>query len=130
MKISDKHRSWQLFSNKLTKLWSQSDVVRANRESTHVDSNQFKARPTSPLIPGPINVTVNIQVLEKFVKATAPHISYEGFIASHLQHDVIDGKKSKSTKKSLAIERMVALVEATIADIKKIELNQISYKKG
>ena len=135
MKIIDKNRSWQIFSNTLNKLWPEgnSGGYAVHKDET-CNRNQFKlwrsAKRKNGIKTAGLMASVNVEVLEKFVRATAPHISYQGFIASHLQNDHFDAESTRDTKKSLAIERMVALVEATIADIKKIEINQISYNKG
>lgn len=73
----------------------------------------------------------SLNMLKRFVEAASRKcISYRGLISSHLQSDEIDLCSDQELKAALAIQRMLSLVNATITEIKAIELNQISHNKA
>lgn len=56
--------------------------------------------------------------------------SYQGFISSQLQHGPVDDQTKLALTRAMAVKRMLTLVNATVEEMKTIELRRISYSKG
>lgn len=140
MKITSTDISRQSVSSK----WIDFVFLRAHKkageqvkETRAHGHNQFSAWPEQPdrrlnlLAFGVKEPKVNIRALEQFLKRTSPEdISYRGLLSSHLLHGSLDAQSAAEMQKTIALQKMVALVNATIADMKMIELNHLARNKG
>lgn len=130
MKIADKTWSFHNLSTRLNKLLEKKAPITDSSTRLKTPPDQFNPWVSSTKQVKPFKlehqVRLDVAALHKFVQTYASQISYQGLIASHLQRDFVVTDR----KKNLAIERMVALIEATLADIKSIEANHISRSKG
>lgn len=134
MKITHKVSSWQFLASSVLKLWP--DESKKNTEAIKTlphELNQFKAWSPVGLHQSralPARNTVDIKALEEFVKLCPKSLSYEGFIASHLQTEAMDAQAMHDYQRNLSVEKMKSLIVSTVCEIKSIELNQIINNKG
>jgi hypothetical protein len=74
---------------------------------------------------------IDLVVLREVARSiTGDCISYQGFISSQLQNGPIDSKAKVDFKRVVAINRMLALINATVDDMKAIECRRIAHSKG
>lgn len=141
MKIANKTTSWHLLSSTLSKLWPEEhhqNTVATNGQRSKNRFRSWASANKTQTLGGQVYTPVNVVALESFIKAVVPTISYQGLIASHLQHDASNTKITADAKRNLSIERMVALVEATIVEMKKavakrakkVKAKKTTAKKG
>lgn len=137
MKINLSYGSLHLVSQKVGEiLLAGGKKTASSRESGAKYPNQFSSVNTQGSLfhkasDGSQKPRLSVKVLEQFVDQVSPkNISYHGFISSHLQHTTKDTRSEKEIKQALAIQRLLVLVNSTIEDMKKIELNHISKNKA
>lgn len=134
MKIIHKVGSWQFLTSSVLNLWPEElkKNTPANVAPLH-EKNQFRAWSPVGFYHAPTlsaRNTVDIKALEHFVKSCPKSLSYEGFIASHLQKEAMNVQAMHDYQRNISIEKMKSLIVSTIDEIKSIELNQIINNKG
>lgn len=135
VKISNKPNALGYLSDSIKQLLPERPYRRDIRLKKKPESNKFQTR-TGVQNEGSLKIitslrpkaVLKLELLEEFIGKCHPsYASYQELIKTHLQHDI---SSKKEQKKKFALERLVALLEETVREIKTIESHHISYVKG
>jgi hypothetical protein len=123
-KVNNTAIFWQTIAGKLLMSLRQ-HANKKTREETHsFNRNIFPAWPRQHSLGSFAfdlkEAKVSHQALEQFIHQFAHEkISYQGFLSSELDQ----------IKKAMAVQKMMALINDTVAEMKMIELNHIAHSK-
>ncbi len=132
MKIAAKYFSWsnisQQFAKAVTPLRREVGVRRLSSKNPF---RAFSHWGDLSLAAPHEQKAIDVKMLEQIGNdLRSKNLSYQSFISFHLQQSPVDTNSQAMLRRSLAIEKMLALLTQTIHEMKFIELKRISHCKG